>query len=97
MEKTLYLEKENISMGTLEFEKIDQPFFYYKFSPTNDFEEYRKLFAEEVELLNSKNNDKWEELFNKIQALNFYLKNDDIRIEEFLIHIDKNNVAWLRY
>lgn len=97
MQKKLFLKKGDILIGTLEYETLNQPFFYYKFFPTKAFDEYEKVFYKEAELLESKDDRGWENLYNTIQSFGFRLESGDATIGEFLIHIDKTNTAWLRY
>lgn len=97
MQKKLFLKKGGVLIGTLEYKTVDQPFFYYKFLPTKAFDEYKKIFHEEAKLLESKDDKGWGNLYDTIQSLGFHLESENATINEFLLHIDKTNTAWLRY
>ena len=94
------LKRKNKLLGTLRSYTIDQPFIYCKFEPTGAFQQFKPLFDEEVEFMESESFDieEWDAAYRKILDLNLQLIDltDKSLITEFMLHI-KDDKAWFRY
>lgn len=73
----------------------DFPWLFCKFEPCDSFAEQRALFEEELRLLNAEDMVAWEEVYEKIRALNLRLVSAEEALGEFLLHIDGDE-AWFR-
>lgn len=99
----LQLKQGSAILGNLHLVKVDQPWFFCKFTPTADFREFEELFHREVTLLNTgfvnkSQEEEWDAVVDTIDTLNLTLedKNDKTTIKDFLLHIDGSE-AWFRY
>ena len=83
-------------LGQLSSCTSDFPWVRCKFEPSASFAEQRALFDDELRLLNAEDMVAWEEVYEKIRALNLRLVSAQEDLGEFLLHIDGDE-AWFRY
>ena len=91
------LKRENEVLGYLKYERTDQPFFYFRFEPEPAFATVRRLFEDEIRLLDGGRDDEWMEICEQIDGLDLTLVSatDRTELRDFLLHIDGGS-AWFR-
>lgn len=106
MDKRWTLMADDVSLGTLELNEVDQPWWYCHFAPTSAFEAVRPLFEAEqaafeadeaVRMSGQLDAGLQDEAYKAIDALKLRLvANDGQIIDTLLLHIEGNE-AWFRY
>ncbi len=86
----------DVIVGRLALDHVDQPIFFCDFTPTAEFERVAPLFAEELRLLDADLMDEWIEYYERIDELKPRLVSGSGVIDDPLLHI-KANEAWFRY
>jgi hypothetical protein len=73
----------------------DFPWLYGKVYPSPRFAEVRSVFDEEITLINTDPDDeRWDEIYERIREEFRLVAPDDIVVPEFLLHIDGEDAWW---
>jgi hypothetical protein len=90
---------ENKIIGIIELYRLNQPWFYCKFYPTQQYVDIKHLFEEELKILESEDYDSWNDYYDIISSKGLKLHNlfNQEIIEEMLVLHIQNDEAWFRY
>jgi hypothetical protein len=96
--QTYKLYRGNDLLGTIIHTKIDMPWHWGTFEPTEHFDAVKPLFEQEIQLLDTldSNSQKWHENWAQITkpGLRLVSEQDNQQITDLLIHIDGSEVWW---
>ena len=86
-------------IGIAKLYNINQPWFYCKFYPTQQYENLKYLFEEELKILDSEDYDSWNDYYDIITLKGLKLVNllNGQTIEEMLVIHIQSDIAWFRY
>jgi len=86
------------NLGTITHISDDFPWHQGSFNPTENFEDVKQLFDEELRIVESDDldNDKWENIWSKIiePGLRLVSLDQNKEMNDFLIHIDGEETRW---
>jgi hypothetical protein len=86
-------------IGVARLYNINQPWFYCKFYPTNEYENVKYLFEEEFKILESEDYDAWNDYYDVIslKGLKLISLSSGQSIEDMLVVHIQLDTAWFRY
>lgn len=88
----------DLTLGRLNLRKVDQPFLFCEFTPSDDFAQFAPVFARDAAAIEGHDQAAQEDAGEAMDELGLRLVHeaDGSIIEELLIHVSGNK-AWFRY
>jgi hypothetical protein len=86
----------DIDVGILKLNNIDQPWFHCFFEKKDTFDKYQSVFDEESILLEGDDEEMWMDTLEEIEKLDIKIIGEDENINNLIIHIS-GDTAYFRF